>query len=198
MRRTIYIVRHGLRMDSKNPEWRLNADYPQDPALSARGFQQAYDLAQHLKDSGIRHIYSSPYLRARQTAQPLADMIDVPVQIEDGLREWLNPEWTKEPPRLCEYLNLEHSLVRPSFPETDEQAWLRSGKTALLIAARHDCPLLMVTHGHTMCGAVFGLLNRRDIEVKCDYCSLTEIHLELSGATMIRNGDRSFLKEHKV
>ncbi len=57
---------------------------PHDPELSPRGMSQAQQLAGHLAGSGIRHLFSSPFLRARQTAQPLAEIIGVPVQVELG------------------------------------------------------------------------------------------------------------------
>jgi len=193
MKTVVYIARHGARIDSKNPEWTARAKYPHDPELSPLGHKQATLLAEHLRDKGIRHIVSSPYLRARQTAQPLAALLNLPVQVEDGLCEWLNPDWSDARPELSEPMPLEQSLVRAVYPESDVQAWDRSGQSAKLLVAQADGPMILVAHGHTMCGAIFGLLGRRDVKLNCDYCALTEIHLGANGAVMVRNGDTSFL-----
>ena len=195
MIKKIFIVRHGARVDTHNPLWAATAKFPHDPGLSDLGHEQAERLATHLQHEGITHIYSSPYLRARQTAQPLADLIGLPLNIEDGLGEWLNPEWSKSRPALSLCFMPEKSLVTAVYPETDEQAWRRSGKAAKLISARAEGAVLMVAHGHTVCGAIFGLLGKRDVDIACEICSLTEIHVNSRGATMVRNGDRSFLRD---
>jgi broad specificity phosphatase PhoE len=191
--RVIYIVRHGARIDSKNPAWRKQAAYPHDPGLSPLGRDQADQLATHLLDKGIQHVFSSPYLRARQTAEPVSKALGLSLQIEDGLGEWLNAEWFNERPEFCEPVSLEHSLVRAEFPETDEQAWARSGKAARMIAGQFSGNILLVAHGHTMCGAIFGLLDRRDVDIKCNYCSLAEVRMENHYAVLANNGDTSFL-----
>lgn len=43
-----------------------------DPALNEAGQRRAAALAAHLKDAGITAIYTSQFLRARQTAEPVA------------------------------------------------------------------------------------------------------------------------------
>jgi broad specificity phosphatase PhoE len=43
-----------------------------DPPLSAKGILRAQALRHVLKDAGVAAIYVTPYLRNRQTAQPLA------------------------------------------------------------------------------------------------------------------------------
>lgn len=85
----IYLVRHGQTV--WNEEGRLcgSSDVP----LSDEGLAQARKLAARLKDIGIAAIYSSPLLRARQTAEAIAAHHRVEVKIEPDLREIDYGDW---------------------------------------------------------------------------------------------------------
>ncbi len=61
---TIYLARHA--------EKATVAEDPTDPPLSACGEQRAEVLAIILKDVKLEHVYSTPYLRTRDTALPAA------------------------------------------------------------------------------------------------------------------------------
>src|SRR5574341_2384099 len=58
-----------------------------DPPLTEHGEAQARLLAQALSTVHIDAVFASPLRRARSTAQPLADVHRLPVQIVDDLRE---------------------------------------------------------------------------------------------------------------
>ena len=58
-----------------------------DAPLTALGHAQAQQLAAHLAACGIARIVSSPYLRARQSVEPLASVIGVAVETDDRLVE---------------------------------------------------------------------------------------------------------------
>jgi broad specificity phosphatase PhoE len=77
---TLIIVRHGAPHEDHPSE-------PGDPPLTVGGREQANRLADRLADEGIDRIVSSPQRRARETAQPLADRLGLPVNILDGLAE---------------------------------------------------------------------------------------------------------------
>lgn len=76
----IVLVRHG-RPDEGH------AERPQDPPLAAEGRVQADAVADVLRGEGISRIVSSPLLRARKTAEPLAERIGLPIEIVDGWAE---------------------------------------------------------------------------------------------------------------
>lgn len=61
--------------------------------LNARGQKQAEDLAQFLCGAPIQAVYSSPLERAVETAQPLAVVLNLPVQIDEGINETDYGEW---------------------------------------------------------------------------------------------------------
>lgn len=83
------LVRHG------QTDWNLEGRYQgqSDVLLNENGFAQAMQLAEQLKGETFAAIYSSDLLRARQTAQPVAKMLGMPVQIEPRLREINQGEW---------------------------------------------------------------------------------------------------------
>lgn len=83
------LVRHG------QTDWNLEGRYQgqSDVPLNENGFVQAMQLAEQLKGETFAAIYSSDLLRARQTAQPVAKMLGMPVQIEPRLREINQGEW---------------------------------------------------------------------------------------------------------
>lgn len=58
-----------------------------DPGLSAAGQRRAAELARQLVDAdviqGIDAIYSTPFRRTKETAQPVADALDLPINTYD-------------------------------------------------------------------------------------------------------------------
>ena len=70
----LYIIRHGA------------PDYATDSLLD-EGRRQAQLVAARLKVAGIDAIYASPMGRARETAQPLAEMLGLPVMVEEWAHE---------------------------------------------------------------------------------------------------------------
>jgi broad specificity phosphatase PhoE len=54
-----------------------------DPELSPEGRLRARELASLFADSGIQSIYSSDYLRTRETARPLAEKLGLGITLYD-------------------------------------------------------------------------------------------------------------------
>ena len=81
----LIFVRHGgpvanLLHEFSNRGWK-------DP-LTETGRQQAEILARRLARSGLTRIYTSPLMRAVQTAEILSQTLKVPFEINDALREY--------------------------------------------------------------------------------------------------------------
>ncbi len=79
----LIIVRHA-RPDR---EERGEGEGPADPPLSSLGRAQAMAVAAFLAAEHIDHIVASSMTRARQTAEPLAGLLDLDVELRDDLRE---------------------------------------------------------------------------------------------------------------
>jgi 2,3-bisphosphoglycerate-dependent phosphoglycerate mutase len=61
---------------------------PADPGLSDPGHTQAVRLAAWLAVEPIDAVLTSPLRRARETAAPLAAMLDLPAEVVDGVAEY--------------------------------------------------------------------------------------------------------------
>jgi probable phosphoglycerate mutase len=84
----VLFIRHGETDWNRIKRIQGHIDIP----LAASGIEQAERLAQRLEHearSGARldALYSSDLQRARQTAQPSADVLGLPLNLTDGLRE---------------------------------------------------------------------------------------------------------------
>ncbi len=78
----LILIRHA------EPIKLIEVDGPADPPLSDRGQRQAELLAGFVTAQKIDAIFSSPQLRARQTAAAVADAVGLPVVVDDSLAEF--------------------------------------------------------------------------------------------------------------
>lgn len=76
----IILVRHGECEGNIKRMFRGRADFP----LNEKGLIQAQDLARELKNFPVKYIYSSPLVRARQTAEAIGEQCGAEVKIEEG------------------------------------------------------------------------------------------------------------------
>ncbi|WGV23964.1 histidine phosphatase family protein [Halotia branconii] len=202
MSQIVWIARHANRLDFVNPDWFLTAERRYDPPLSDDGIIQAQQLAKRLKRERIAHIFASPFLRTVQTANAIAQVLNLPIKLETGLSEWLNPAWmTEEPERLSVWALAElfpridtsyTSRIAAKYPETHEKVRERSGQAARCLSTEffpHD--ILLVGHGASVLGGAMGLVGEiAKTEVKASLCSLVKVVrqdpewlLELKGDT---------------
>lgn len=78
----LVLIRHA------EPVKIVDADGPADPKLAERGVLQAERLAAYLAEEAIGAVWSSPMLRARETAAPLAATLSIDVVVDSELAEW--------------------------------------------------------------------------------------------------------------
>lgn len=80
----LVLVRHALpvRIDGTHD------GSPADPGLADLGWEQARRVIDALVGDEVTHLYTSPALRARETGQPLAEKLDLPLVVEPGLAEF--------------------------------------------------------------------------------------------------------------
>lgn len=134
---TIYLVRHakaGSRRD-----WSADDDLR---PLSPAGRRQAESITDGLVDAGVRQIVSSPFVRCRQTLDPLAQRLRLPLELSDALAEGasltdtlrLLEKVTGETTALCTHGdvvgNVIGHLARAGVPIDDER--LEKGSTWVL------------------------------------------------------------------
>jgi len=204
MSQTIWIARHGNRLDFVNPDWFLTAERPYDPPLSDDGVIQARQLGLRLQGENIAHIFASPFLRTVQTANQVAEILDLSIKVESGLSEWLNADWM---PAMPEKLSLEqlqekypridlsyHSRVIAKYPENVAEIRQRSGETARILVAEFTEDILLVGHGASVVGASQGLVSGTP-EINASLCCLVKIVRNEQQWIMELNGDTSHLSQ---
>ncbi|KPQ38685.1 MAG: Fructose-2,6-bisphosphatase [Phormidium sp. OSCR] len=209
--RIIWIARHGHRYDFQYPEWFETASRRYDPPLSQLGLQQAQELAERLERDakpGQLTIFSSPFRRCVTTAHAVAEQLRVPLYLEAGIGEWLNPDWMTEMPEIASPQELQaefplidfsyRSHIYPQYPETREQeCWRRCGDTARHLVAQTSGDVLFVGHGATVAGMTQGLL-AEPIEIQAPCCSLVQLSQTDGGWRLDLKGDTSHLRESET
>ncbi len=196
----LILIRHG------ETDWNREGKVQglSDIELNSDGRRQARQLALSLKDANIDRIYSSPLLRARQTAQIINSYHQVPVFLDAGLMEMDQGDFEGLSFRelmACEKDFLKKWIADPasvkmpngeSFMELQTRAW----KVVAGIIAEAD-NTLVVSHNFTIAAILCKLKN----------ISLSEfrsVHVDTASKTLItfRNGatfidlfnDRSHLR----
>jgi len=151
----IYLSRHGQDRDNEMGILNGHRDMP----LTEIGLDQARQVSQKIKDSGIHFdkVYSSPLQRAYHTAKTITDylQIECPEKIELLIeRDFgvMTGKSTKDIKELCSPDILEAGIttyfLSPKGAETFPQLIVRAKKLLELIKIKHTGQnVLMVTHG---------------------------------------------------
>jgi len=89
MRAVLYVVRHGQTASNVVGRYAGGSD----ETLTQQGREQAAQAGRRLRPLGIAAVYTSPMVRARQTAEIIARALEVPVRIEGALAEMAMGPW---------------------------------------------------------------------------------------------------------
>ncbi len=81
----LYFVRHG---ESVANVLRVISNRGLEHGLTERGRRQALDLATSLRGFGASRVFTSPLLRAIETAEMLSEVLGIPHVVTDALREF--------------------------------------------------------------------------------------------------------------
>lgn len=209
MSRTLWFARHGNRYDFVNTEYFSVAARPYDPPLSSEGLLQARELALRLRRETVRAVFCSPYLRTVQTAAPVAEALGLPLYLEAGLGEWLNPEWMRSQPRLMSATDLQRhypcidttyaSYRQPQYPEVDASAvGARLGQTLGHLLTH--CPGNLAIIGHAVGAAAIAAALKIAPPAALDPspCSLLQFVEDCSRWQLALAGDTSHLSHPGV
>jgi probable phosphoglycerate mutase len=161
----IFLVRHGEAAAT----WGQSAD----PGLSDLGREQAEQAARELvaAEAGTLQILSSPLARARETAEPLLQVLPTDCQIDKRFRE------IPAPVPLVQRQAWLQNFMAQTWGEQEQElhAWRDQAVTALLEQQR---PCAVFTH-FLVINAVVGFVEQRD-ETLCfwpDNGSITHLRL---------------------
>src|SRR5690606_24805396 len=141
MHKTLYLVRH-CKATGQAP----------DAELTAEGFEQARALTDFFRELDISHIISSPFTRAIQSIEHLADSRSLPIQIDDRLAERVlsrdeMPDWMEK---------LERTFADPDLKYAGGESAREAAERGAEALAEAPDRAVLVTHGNMM-----GLLLKR-------------------------------------
>lgn len=200
----IYLARHGQDVDNANGI--LNGR--RDLTLTAKGIEQAKELAEKIKQIGLTFdkIYCSPLVRAKRTAEIVAeelgiDRLEVKMDLIERDFGVMTGKRVDQIAELCAGDILKASIITyflaPEGAETYPQSLVRARKVLDFIKAKHqDGNILLVTHGDfgKMIYAAYYNLDWKDV--------LTMFHfgnselLELSEETSAENAHVITIEQH--
>jgi probable phosphoglycerate mutase len=171
----LLLIRHALPHRSEPGQG-------SDPDLSAEGVEQAARLPDALARFPITRLLSSPQRRAIQTAQPVADALGLPVEIDARLAEYDRD--------LAHYIPIEQ--IAAEFPEelvrlasghlpssVDEGAFLARINEAVqdaVAAGSHEDTVAVFSHGGVINGLLHTILRTEKVLcVNVDYAGVTRL-----------------------
>jgi len=199
---TVWITRHGERIDFVDKTWSETSPTPYDPHLSDNGHIQARDLAARLKAESVHHIFSSPFLRTLQTANAVAELLDLSIKVELGCGEMLSAEWFPADPRELDLHRLKERFPRidttyqsagdPQYPEDWEQCKVRCAAAIRKVVQRYDENLFFVGHGASVSSLCWGLVDGYP-QLSGKMCGLVQCVREGERWNLELAGDNSFL-----
>ncbi|MEX0380642.1 histidine phosphatase family protein [Leuconostoc sp. MS02] len=144
----VYFIRHSIR------DMAIQDD--RSAPLTKAGYLLAEGLTSLFKEVQITAIYSSPYNRARQTVQPTATLLNLPIITVDDLRERRTipcQDWEAHLQRLWTDFNLswqgEESLMAVSNRVVAAFKTILSSKSGDFIIASHGTALAVLFHALT-------------------------------------------------
>ena len=160
---TIYFVRHG---EYKNPDnivpWRLPRF-----SLSEKGIENIKRNAEYFRNKNIEVIYSSPVLRARQSAKILAKILNKKIIISSLISEVYTPLQNK-------HISYEEFNKKKTYPflndfhikkkgESIDEIFLRIDQLVKKVLKKHKGKnIIFVSHGDPI---MIYILRKKGIEI---------------------------------
>lgn len=199
-----YLIRHG------QTDWNIEGKIQgkTDIPLNSEGLYQAERLAEGMKERRITAIFSSPLLRAFQTAELLSQEKNLPVTVLPELREvdfglWEGKGWDEVDALYHEdFRNWEEypGEYMPTGGESRESCSERCRKAVDLMAGEEAAAV--VAHGGILAHVVRYLLRKQDGEkeiiVKNASISVIEYDPVLGTGELLFLNDTDHLGKSKV
>jgi len=121
---SVLLVRHGESEGNRERVFTRTPDVPLTPAGRAQALATAHVLRERFRPTLL---VTSPYVRARQTAQIIAEVLSLPVDVEDDLQERSYGEYAGKP----------YATARPGYDPRAYWTWRPPGGESLEeVAAR--------------------------------------------------------------
>jgi broad specificity phosphatase PhoE len=181
----LLFIRHALPLRSEPGQG-------SDPQLSEEGLEQALRLPEALKRFRLSRLVSSPQLRSVQTAQPVADALGLPVEIDERLAEYDRDMAVYIPIEQIKAENPEEwaRLADGHLPSGVDEAAFRARITAaiddVVATADHEDTVAVFSHGGVINVLLHQILGTaRLLSFPVDYASITRLLYARSGQATV-------------
>mgnify|MGYP001577373412 CR=1 FL=1 len=188
--KTVYFVRHGESEANVAPVFQG----PNSP-LSPTGIEQAHAVAERVSKFEFDVLLSSPFARARATAEIIAEKTGKTPEYSDVFVERLKPTSIDEKPYTDEVANTiwrswEASLHTPGLRVEDgenyEDVVARADRALALLAARAEDTALVVTHGYFLRSIIARVLLRDTLTAASFLNIQRSANMQNTGITVLR------------
>ncbi len=181
----LYFIRHGEKETTSLINPLIGHT---DPPLTRNGVAQANALLRYFEREKVDYLYSSEYLRVKQTAEPLSKERNIPIAIDDRLNEIDNgiietmsdAEIERQFPEFWrDFFEHRHDCRFPGG-ETGEEVRARQNDLLNEIRGKDGTHVLFCHEGYIrilMCN-LLGIPVYHRYKFKYDYCGITEVALE--------------------
>ncbi len=162
---SIILIRHGAT-DSNQRTFAGRIDVE----LNAKGHKQAVDIASQLSRRPIIAVFTSPLLRASQTAEPLAASTAAQLIVSNELQE-INFGLLEGEPKSTTALKLRRDYRYQSLPQGESlyQVRIRLRSVLQQILVLHSPGIDVAVIGHYWsCKMLFGLLSGKSFAQACE------------------------------
>lgn len=154
----LHFVRHGQKATGEAG----------DPPLSPIGREQAEGAARCLADEPITRVYSSPLLRARETAEIIASTRGLAVAEDALLRERANwgdlPGQTRDEfDAMWRRCNQDRTFV-PAIGDSSAEAGRRIERFVAAVGPSGDATVVAVTHGGVLADFLLNVWPESELE----------------------------------
>lgn len=168
----LLIIRHALPLRSEPGQG-------SDPHLCQDGIEQAKRLPDALARFQVSRLVSSPQQRAIQTAEPVADALGLPIDIDDRLAEYdrdlshYTPveEISEEDMKRLAAGHLPSGVDQPGFV-----ARVKAGVDDIVRSANREDTVALFSHGGVINAVVHDVMGtERLLCVQVDYAGITRL-----------------------
>ncbi|MBU1085482.1 MAG: histidine phosphatase family protein [Candidatus Beckwithbacteria bacterium] len=152
----IYLARHG---EYENPDKIIPFRTKRIP-LSKKGKAQSNQIAHYLFNKNITVIYSSPLLRTKQTAEIIAEKLNLKLRFSKLILETRSPFQGMNLKKFKnkKFITFRHPYHIKNKGETLDEIFKRANKLFQRVLEKHkDQNVLLVSHGDPCMAIIYGL-----------------------------------------
>ncbi len=171
-------MRHGE--SNYNIKGLLNSDPKKLVYLTKRGKKQAEDIVKQLKNEDIEIIFTSEFLRAKQTANVINKSLNIPIKIDKRINERKTGFEGKLESDFQRLIEKDKFNLKPKGGESFQEEKNRVFSFLEYLKKTKYENVLIISHGEPImiCAGYFKKLSNEEIlNVKIDNCELIKFEI---------------------